>query len=777
MENNSSLNKFYWFYLTGFFLILSLPIATIPPWFFPPDWGKTIVFRSILSILIFLFIFQFLYRKNEIQLPDIKKNKALWILIALFFVFLLATIFSVDSYFSLWGSPERSGGFINFTSYIIFAILLFFIVKNPDWQKILNFSIIIGILVSFVAIIQYYGLFNKIFISISDRPVSTLGNSDLLSIYILLLFFPTLFFSIKEKIIIKKLFYLFVVLLFFYIILIANSRAAYLGLFIGIIYFLLFYPVRSKTHQASGDVLYNKKSDEVYLKKNAVLKIISVILLFAAVFAVYYVNTNQQTPYYIGKHTTLNNIYTRLSLKQFLNDARFYAWKIAFVALKEKPVLGWGPENFAVAFDKYYDPSLPYINSRLSDWWDRAHGIFFDIGIQSGILGIIVYFTLFGYIFWKLQKLKSKNPHSITAHGVQATLIAYLAANIFSFDGFASYLIFFLLIGYSLYLISLSSVNPILTSVQNNVKNSSGNQLWKKSIIVFLFITLIIFLWQYNIKPLQINAKINIADSLVINGSCNNAVKIMESIMSKRSFLDAYSKMNYVDFMKKCANSYPENNFIYAKRGIEIMKEAIKIQPLFSRLWIFLGGFTNVEASIEKDPDKKIELINEANSYLEKANTLAPNHQETILEQIKNYMISGNYQNMKNKAQQCIALYPNVADCYWQKALSEIYLKEKDNAIKDIKIAEDKHFISTNVLSLNQLANAYAKAQNYKELALTYEKLIEIKPNIAQYHSSLAFTYKELGEYKKAQQEALIFLKLMPEAKDEVNMFLQTLPK
>jgi len=150
-------NKFYWIYLLGFFLILSLPLLNLPPWFSPPDWGKTIVFRIILSILIFLFIYQILARRFSITIPA-KAKTGLWSLAALWLVFFLATIFSLDFRFSFWGSPYRSGGFLNFSFYIIFAVLCFLILTKKDWQKIWDFATFVGILVSVIAIFQIYGI-------------------------------------------------------------------------------------------------------------------------------------------------------------------------------------------------------------------------------------------------------------------------------------------------------------------------------------------------------------------------------------------------------------------------------------------------------------------------------------------------------------------------------------------------------------------------------------------------------------------------------------------
>lgn len=155
---------------------------------------------------------------------------------------------------------------------------------------------------------------------------------------------------------------------------------------------------------------------------------------------------------------------------------------------------------------------------------------------------------------------------------------------------------------------------------------------------------------------------------------------------------------------------------------------------------------------------------------------MAPNHQEILIEKAKLDMITGNYQTMKEKAEKCIALDSSLGECYWTKALSEIYSKDFETAKEDMTTAYGKLFDIASISSLQQLAFAYAAVENYKELASTYEKLIELNSNIAQYHSSLAFTYAQMGQYKKASEQAMIFLQLMPEAKDEVNRFLNTLP-
>ena len=768
-ENN---NKFRWLYKAGFFIILALPILVIPsffkipPYFFPPDWGKTIIFRSILAIMLFLCLSRFLTGRNEFDWSRLqgnrgssaesgqsfKKNKTIWAMAGLLFIFLLASIFSVDPLFSFWGSPYRGGGLVTFAFYFVFEILAFLFLKKNEWEKAWIFSIFIGILVSLVGIIQYYGLFSKIFLATPSQPPSTLGNPISLAIYLLLLFFPTLAFAVSEPKKYLKIFYIFSLLIFLFTIFITGTRAAYLGIIVGALYFLLFYPQRFKN-----------------------LKIITALLLVFVILTVFYVNVFPGSPKILQKNRTFQILENQLSIKRALNDERYGAWQTTFKEVLDRPILGWGPENLAVGFDKYYNPMLTP-----SPWWDKAHNIFLDTGAEAGLLGILAYIFLFIILFLQLQKIKrhpresaviGENPQ-LMAHGVQAALTGYLVANFFSFDSFASYLIFFLLIAYSLHLAAQNS-----TQNGTQIDTEQKKAWWKTVIIVVSFLVLIIFLWQYNILPLQINAKINEAGNLANQGQCIQAFSLMDKALQKHSFLDSYIRMQYVAFTKTCTAFYPENNSSYLKKDIELLSEAVKIQPLYTRYWIFLGTSSTALASEQTNSNIKNDLLEEAKNYFGKAVQLAPKHQEILAGQAEMEIVAGNYTDAQNYSEKCIALNQNFGDCYWYLALSQIYLKDNSNAQKNIQIAGSKIYYSTNSLDhLKQLLAAYNSVSDYQGLARVYETLVVNYQNVAQYHSSLAFVYAKLGEYDKARQEALKVLQLSPQSKQSVEQFLNTLP-
>ena len=753
-------NKYYWLYLVGFFLILALPILNLPPWFSPPDWGKTIIFRIILSILIFLFIWRSLSEKKL----SIKTSLPFWILLALFGVFLLATIFSQDPVYSLLGDPHRAGGFLNFGFYIIFGILAFLVLRKQDWQKIWIFAIFIGVLVSIIAIFQRYSIFTEVFVPVKERPFSFVGSSVLLGLYLVLLVFITFSFLIKEQKKKEALFYFLALSLFLYTIFLTGSRAAYFGLAIGFIYFILCYP--------------NKQRIVV------LLKVLFVTLLILGVQAIYYINIQQKLPDYspnfLQQNKVVQQVLPRLSSDSALENPRFSVWLVSLEAIKERPILGYGPENFSIAFDRYYDPKLPGL---FHIWWDRAHNFILDISIEAGIPALIIYISLFSALLWQLQKIKRKNPNdALICHGIQTSFIGYLIVTFFNFDSFSTYLILFLLISYSMFLIRKNISSEITYEVKQN-----KDSLWKSGLIFGLFCILILFIWFGALKPLSINKEINWADYYVNTNQCEKAIEKMETnVLPSKSIIDSYAKLKYVDIIADCSKKTLESKLTLAPKAISVLKEVTEIRPYYTRSWLFLGNYTNL--LIENSSYLKIknveELKKEADSFFEKANQLSPKHEEVFIGWIQTDLLSEKYQTAKEKAEQCINLNPKFAYCSWLKALSNIYLHEFEQADKDIATAIEKGHDHDSSKSLFQLHKAYLTALEsspnkefdmkcYEKLAEVYKNLtLYTDPNNIQYYISLAEIYKILGRYIEAREQAILIVRHSKESQEKVKEFL-----
>ncbi len=781
-------NKNYNFFLIAFFVILALPLLAAPPWFHPAPWGKALVFRIIVSILLFFLIWKIISGKIQINFKissvfapssdGAPGRMTWWLLLALWGIFLLATIFSLNPYFSFWGSPYRAGGFLNFSLYIIFAILAFLIIKKKDWQKIWDFTLIIGVLASIMAIFQYFEVFKEYLIPHTGRPPATMGSPILLAVYLILLVFLVLVFAIKEKNLLKRIFYFSAFLMFLYVILITGTRAAYFGLLVGSFYFFFLYSVN----------LVHAKRKTLFL----LVKILLGILLIISAYGVYYLNTNPKLPDYLQENKIVEQVSSRLSINLVLEDPRFSGWRILLESLKERPILGYGPENISIAFDKYYDPSLPNIYRESGTWWDRAHNFMLETAVTAGIPALIIYLSLFATLFWQLQKLKKKNPDDkLIYHGIQAVFVGYLTANFFSFDSFSTYLILFLIIAYSLFLIrknnELTETGSLLTC-KDRVSDSS--RLWKYGIMLGLFCVLILFIWFAGLKPLSVNKEINWANHYSENNQCEKALERIDNVLSLRSNIDAYVRLQYINVIRNCLRENIERKYVLAPKAVEILREVKEMRPYHTRTWISLGNYLNV--LIENKEAFKIEnveeLIKEADACYQKAYELNPKREEVFLGWIENDFLSGNYQGVKLKAEQCINLNPKLTHCWWKKALAHIYLGELEQADENIAISIKMKYNINSGKSLVQLQQAYIKAletiedikdkiECYQRLADVYERLIiHVNPENFQYHASLAYIYRELGEYDKAREQAMIVLELSPESRQNIEDFLKTLP-
>jgi O-antigen ligase/tetratricopeptide (TPR) repeat protein len=758
-------NIFRLIYLTGTFLILALPLLNVPPFFSPPDWGKTILFRSILSILVFTYLFQFLFKKESEEKKSLlflfKKNIVFQLLFAFWGIFLISTLFSKDFTFSMFGNPYRSGGFLNLSFLIIFPVFLYFVLKKKDWQKIWDFSIIIGILVSTVAIFQQFGIQKEIFIFEASRPPSTIGITSALAIYLLILSFPTLsfFLSTSFKKWFKKIFYFLSLALFLSVsILITQTRSAYIGFAIGFLFFAFFFPLKKKS----------------FLKSFS-LKAFSLITLFLILFGVYFANTSSEIPELIKENEILNRAVKRLSIERALEDPRLSGWPVFLEAIKERPLLGYGPENFSLAFDKHFDPSLPRFQKGGAEWWDRAHNIFLDLSIQAGVISFLIYLALIVALMWQLQRTKryyereSNRKIALLCHGFQASILGYFTANIFSFDVFSTYLLFFLIIGNTLYF-KREKENPTEIKIFKN----------KETIIsAILLIILIVFLAEYNLKPFYINTQINIAMHEIEGKEKDfqSSISIMEENIESNSILNNYLRLKYISVLGETINQDSTLSSQTVPRAYQVLKEASVLRPKYTRTWFLLGKYTNYLylQKRETEPQEAKELLKESNQHLQKAIELSPKRQQVLVEWSKTKIYEKEYQESKEISQKCIDYNPELRDCYWQMALSNIYLQNEEEFQKYFDLAKEKRYNINSEKSLLELVNAYIEVKNYEELITLYQKLLKKNPDKIEYHTSLAVCYKETGDIEKARKEALKVLEMSPESKESVVKFLQEL--
>lgn len=386
--------------LIGICSIIALPILSDYGFLFP--LGRDIIFRIIVEILLGLYIVLIFLDKSFLPKP----NWLLWSLIGFWLINGIATINSLQPIFSFWGNPFRGHGFFSLTHYLIFFIILTSVIKNSYiWKKIIWLSIIISLPITLFSLYEI--------LSYVPRTQSTLNNPNFLAAYLLLIFFITLGTLIKEKNRDLRIFLMTALALQFLSLLFTKTRGAYIGLAIGVIaFFFLFTYFKAKK---------NKKQKLIFWSG-----IIMLIILF---FIILILNGN--ISWFLN---TLSLPIHEVSPRFISIVQRFESYDTAWQGTIEKPLLGVGPENFVIIFDKFYSGSLEATNYR---WFDKVHNVFLETSVTTGIFGLLAYLAILFFAF----KYGRKDIALIV------TLIAYITQNQFNIDATSSLIYFFLWLG------------------------------------------------------------------------------------------------------------------------------------------------------------------------------------------------------------------------------------------------------------------------------------------------------------------------------------------
>ena len=96
------------------------PLVIFSQFISPFHFGKVVVFRSIVELILVLYLF--LIWRDRSYLP--KTNLVFWSFLAFTVAFGLTTATSALPYSSFWGGLERMGGFFTFIHYFIFFVVL-----------------------------------------------------------------------------------------------------------------------------------------------------------------------------------------------------------------------------------------------------------------------------------------------------------------------------------------------------------------------------------------------------------------------------------------------------------------------------------------------------------------------------------------------------------------------------------------------------------------------------------------------------------------------------
>ena len=457
---------FKYLIIGGIFLLLLTPLLVADSLFFPFITGKAFFFRIIVEIIFALWLCLLLFRKSNFP----SASALLWGLLALVSITILATVFGVNPYRSFWSNFERMEGLITHLHLLAYFVVLISMFKNHRlWLWFFRASTAVATIVGIYGIFQLLG-----WLDIHQGGVrvdATLGNSAYLAVYLLIHVFITLWLICRDWSQ-RSVVYFYSAMLLVQLINLYHTatRGALIGLVGGLILTLLLIVWRAK--------------DAIKLKKVSLSILIAIALLLVG----FWLARGSD----LVRSSSVLSRFSSISFEEIKSEARLSIWQISLAGFKERPVLGWGPENFVTVFSKYFRPEL----WTQEPWFDRSHNIFLDWLSHTGGLGLLAYLSLFAsaiYYLWRLRADFLVLESSI----LTGLLAAYFIHNIFVFDHLVSYLLFFSVLAY----IHFRSTNG--SQIELSTKT---NHAWPQPVFLLAGIVILVLLplslYSLNIKPI-----------------------------------------------------------------------------------------------------------------------------------------------------------------------------------------------------------------------------------------------------------------------------------
>ncbi len=442
------------------------------PLFFTNNTSELFEFNKMwLTFWLSFLIFAFWGTKMVLERQFRVQRTKLDIPLLLFLVSqIVSTIFSMDQHISWWGYYSRfNGGLLSTITYIFLYFALVSNLRKKDVTQLLWVALGSCVLVALWGLPSHFGydptclLFRGTFdvscwtsaFQPTVRIFSTLGQPAWMAAY-LSIFLPvtTALFLLRIKGE-KKLMPLssrkvtlltvyFILLFLFYLdLLFTDTRAGFLGFWIGNIVFWvgLFFT----------DILSRKLFWQTALLSNILFLLINFFyqtpinqLNRFSLSGIIQATTPKTAPVKSAAHISPTPTPADTGdLSDGITDSgtiRLFVWQGAIKAWESHPLIGTGVETFAFAYYQY----RPVGHNMTSEWdylYNKAHNEYLNYLTTTGLFGLSTYlYFIFGYSFFSLLYLLrnsrdvNKRNEIILTLGLLGAMASIFISNFFGFS-------------------------------------------------------------------------------------------------------------------------------------------------------------------------------------------------------------------------------------------------------------------------------------------------------------------------------------------------------
>lgn len=402
-----------------------VPLVVLPSSFiFPFIVPKIILFRTIVLLMagVYLALLGLNWEKYRPQMNSIS------IAVLVFWLsFVVSTFAGVDWYRSFWDSHERMLGLFTVTHYVLFYLIVTATVtQKHDWDMLIRVFLGAGGLVMLIGLLQKIQP-DLLLNNGSSRVSATLGNAIYMSGYGLFLLFLGGISYVRTAVESQgwRLYAGSTGFLGFLGIFLGGTRGTLLGLLAGVASMLVL-----------GAVVSKRRS----VRLGAVGMLVAGIALASLLFVF------RESPF-VASIPAVGRVVTT-DFANIRENTRVMAWEVAWDGFVDKPLFGWGPNNYFYTFNTFYRPAfLQYGYGET--WFDNAHNIVMNTLATQGVFGIMAYVSIFFFVAYSLVRARRQESVGDTEGIVLGGFfVGHFIHNIFVFENPTSYLYFFFALAY-----------------------------------------------------------------------------------------------------------------------------------------------------------------------------------------------------------------------------------------------------------------------------------------------------------------------------------------
>ncbi|MDP3881070.1 MAG: O-antigen ligase family protein [bacterium] len=616
-----------------------LPLVNDSSIFFPSSASKVFFFKSLVLAAIISFTLSLIldreFRKESTQkLISFIKNP-LFIAIASFIAILIvSTIFALDKYSAFWGHIQRGDGLVGAISLFALFLLALLNFEKRDWLTFFKLTIVTSLI-----------LLGKVFIEFAQgvsRPPSFVGNPTFLAGYLIFSMFAS-FLLLHElnKGAWRRLALLTLVLSPISIF-ITQTRGTILGLAVGLLVIFVYLAAKERG---------------LYYKKINIRKLSAIILLVVIIFsAIFLATKNNQIWQKVPGLARIANISTedkstktRLLSTQYSIDAV----NPAKSGIKNL-ALGWGPNNYVLAFAKNYQ--LEHYKYE-KDWLDKAHNEPLNVLVENGLLGLIAYLLIWFFFLRGTLWVKEFSLEKIAYIFYGSVFFVHL---LFVFDQTVSIVPFFLTLAFALHTSSDST---------SQAKPNKG----RPTTLLAAFLLITIFLSWVFIKN-DFPAYMQMREYTKLKSSNGSTERSRDSVFEPFTFAQTTIRRDFLSNYQKRQDTRTIQEEALLNIAFTKAEEYKNKRPYDFRFTASLAAAYQVRAN----ETENTELLKKGEEYLRHALTFAPNRPSYQFQLAVNLMYQGRSEEAFPIVKNIMEEDPELADSYYYYGLL-LWIQDEDN--------------------------------------------------------------------------------------------------